>query len=89
MHTPPEEPCMPPPGATTHAPWSNHAHTPRSNHACPPGATTHDPPMNRMTNRCKILPCPKLRLRAVKIKVAQHVLKHILIFEFLKSNEIL
>ena len=23
------------------------------------------PPVNRMTDRCKILPCPKLRLRAV------------------------
>ena len=25
------------------------------------------PPVNRMTHRCKNLPCPKLRLRAVKI----------------------
>ena len=25
------------------------------------------PPVNRMTNRSKILPCPKLRLRAVRI----------------------
>ena len=34
----------------------------------PPGATTHapaPPPVNRMRNRCKILPCPKLRSRAV------------------------
>ena len=27
----------------------------------------YSPPVNRMTNRCKILPCPKLRLRAVII----------------------
>ena len=56
-------PCMPPLGATTHAPRSNHAcppeqpcltpleqpHAPGSNHECPPGATTHDPPWSNHT----------------------------------------
>ena len=34
-----------PPGATTHAPQSNHACPPPRaiTHACPPGATTHTP----------------------------------------------
>ena len=28
----------------------------------------HTPPVNRMTDRCKTFPCPKLRLREVNIK---------------------
>ena len=28
-------------------------------------ALSQTPPVNRMTNRCNILPCPKLRLRAI------------------------
>ena len=50
-----EQPCMPP-RATMQAPQSNHT----------PQATMHAPPMNRMTNRCKNITLPKLRLRAVK-----------------------
>ena len=38
---PQEQPCMPP-GATMHAPWSNHACPPEQPHP-PPGATTHPP----------------------------------------------
>ena len=32
------------------------------------GVSVQGPPVNRMTHRCKTLPCPKFRLRAV-IKV--------------------
>ena len=32
---------------------------------CRPPTLDADPPVNRMTHRCKTLPCPKLRLRAV------------------------
>ena len=63
--------CLPrsnhacPPGATMHAPPSNHT-PPQSNHA-PPRATTHDPPEQPHTppplwiewhTLLKILPCP-------------------------------
>ena len=50
------DPPTPPPPRSRHHPRSRH----------PLGAAPHPhPPVNRMTNRCKILPCPKLRLRAV------------------------
>ena len=75
MHAP-QQPCMPPgnhecPPATTYAPWQphmppgNHA-CPPSNHACPP-ATTHAPPMDRITDTCKNITFPQLRLRVVKM----------------------
>ena len=78
MHAPPEQPCMPPweqscmpPRATAHAPWEQ----PRM----PPRATTHTPreqprmpPLwTEWQTGVKILPCPKFRLRAVKIKTNQ------------------
>ena len=42
----------------------------------PPSACweANPPTMNRMTHRCKTLPCPKLRLRAVKINMADGAL---------------
>ena len=58
MHAP-QQPCTP----------SNHTHP--SNHACPPRATTcaprqpHTPLWTEWQTGVKILPCPKLRLRAV------------------------
>ena len=62
--TPPKQPRMPPleqprtpPGATMHAPPRATTHTPRSNYACPP--------WTEWQTGVKILPCPKLRLRAV------------------------
>ena len=69
MHAPPQ-PCMPPtpptPPTTTHAPSYNHTcppqpHMPPSNHA-------HSPLWTEWHTRVKIWPCPKLRLRAVKIR---------------------
>ena len=36
------------------------------------------PPVNRMTDRCKILPCPKLRLRAVNITFQQLLLRAVI-----------
>ena len=39
------------------------------------GKPTPPPTMNRMTHRCKTLPCPKHRLRAVKINMADGALK--------------
>ena len=62
MHAiPPEQPRM--------SPQSNHACPPWSNHACPPRATMHAPRMRPLWTEwqtgVKILPCPKLRLRAV------------------------
>ena len=45
----------------------------------PPGDQAHSgtrhPPVNRMTNRCKILPCLKLRLQAVKIHNIKKILE--------------
>ena len=67
MHASTQQPCMPP---------GNHAcplqpHMPPCSHACPP-ATTHTPlqpwtpPLwTEWQTGAKILPCPKLRLRAV------------------------
>ena len=70
MQTPPPQPCMPPqphmPPTTTHAPWQ--PRTPPSNHACPPATTQAPPPLwTEWQTGVKILPCPKLRLRAIKI----------------------
>ena len=61
MHTPRNHACPP---TTMHAPPQ--PHMPPSNHACPP-ATTHPPPWTEWQTGVKILPCPKLRLRAVNI----------------------
>ena len=59
MHAPPEQPGMPPQSNhTCPLPQSNHARPPPSNHACPP--------VKRMTNWCKNITLPKLRLRAVR-----------------------
>ena len=63
-HACPLQPCMPP--ATTCPPQPcmppcNHTHPPITMHA--PG--NHASLVNRMTNRCKNITCPKLRLRAV------------------------
>ena len=74
MHAP-QQPCMPP--TTTHAPLTTtHAPLP-SNHTCHP-PTMHAPPTTHAPRQpcthplwtewhthVKILPCPKLRLRAV------------------------
>ena len=54
MHTPQEQPCMPPPEQP-------HTHPPGSNHARPLLWT-------EWQTGVKILPCPKLRLRAVNMK---------------------
>ena len=60
---PPEQPRTPP-RATTH-PLEQPCTPPQSNHT-PPGATTHaPPPWTEWQTGVKILPCPKLRLRAV------------------------
>ena len=59
VHTP-QQPHTPP--AAMHIPCN---HAPPCNHACPP--TTHAPSWTEWQTGVKILPCPKLRLRAVKI----------------------
>ena len=85
--TPPlEQPRMPPLGATTHAPPGATTHAPPSNHApLPPGATMHAPPREQPSmpplwtewqTGVKILPCPKLRLRAVNTHVCGNNLNH-------------
>ena len=52
-HTHPPQPCMPP--TTTHAPTT----------MLDPPATMHAPPVNRITDTCKNITFPQLRLRAV------------------------
>ena len=37
---------------------------------CSQGGTEVDPPVNRMTDRCKNIPCPKLHLQAVIMTTA-------------------
>ena len=69
-HTPPHpEACMPPPEKSTHAPQpppEKVCMLPRKKHACPPRKSTHaTPPWTEWQTGAKLLPCPKLRLRAV------------------------
>ena len=73
-HAHPPQPCMPPCNhtcphnhacpPTMHAPHS-HTHTPLQ--PCMPPTTTHAPPVNRITDTCKNITFPQLRLRAVKM----------------------
>ena len=68
MHAPWIKPHMPPLEQPCTPPWSNHTQTPpRQPHMPPPGATTHAPLWTEWQTGVKILPCPKLPLRAVKI----------------------
>ena len=52
MHALPEQPCMPPLGATMYAPLGATMHTPRATTHAPPGATMHAPPCGQ-TDTCK------------------------------------
>ena len=61
-----------PPGATTHAPRSNHACLPQEQPRMPPRATTHAPPVDRITDTCKNITFPQLRLRSVNILIKQY-----------------
>ena len=58
-HAPHNHTCPPQP----HMPPCNHTCTPH-NHTCSP-ATTHAPPVNRITDTCKNITFPQLRLWAV------------------------
>ena len=68
---PREQPCMPL-GATMHTPSGATMHAPpgATTHASatppPPPATTHAPAVDRITDTCKNITFPQLRLRAVK-----------------------
>ena len=63
---PPKKPCMPP-QKTMHAPWKKPCMPPKKTMYAPRKKPCMPPPLwTEWHTRVKILPCPKLRLRAVK-----------------------
>ena len=82
-HTTPQQPHMPPttmhtphnhtcPPTTMHIPLQSHtpsAITDASPQPCTPPCNHAHPPINRITDTCKNITFPQLRLRAVKIAI--------------------